>query len=288
MPEEEPKGNPINARRDDISDSYVHEEPIKSEPEKEVVKEVPVEKVTEEKPKAELKQEEQKRKYAGKFESPEDLEKAYEGSLKGMNDSQKKAAELEKQFQQIRGFVDWDKLRSTVSGQPQPNSQQVPGDEQKQRFFEDFANRGPQFLDERVANAVRQAAPQIIQVATFQTKLADAYEDFVDNNPELIPFEEQIGKLMYEKIASNSKLTIRKAMKESIKDFKETLDGIKNTGRKEAQVAFEEKKKDGIPSTERASPEKPKPKEEQPETLDDVINLRRSLQDKYRSVRSRR
>ncbi len=206
--EEEKKGNPnLNASREDIYESY---EPIKSEPEKVKSKEVPAEKVTEEKPKTEPKQEEKKeeakRKYAGKFESPDDLEKAYEGSVKGMNEAQKKAADLEKQFQQVRGFVDWDKLRSTVTGQSQQTSQQVPGDEAKQRFFQDFADRGPQFLDERVVNAIRQAAPQIIQVATFQTKLADAYEDFTDNHSDLIPFEEQIGKLMYEKIASNPKI----------------------------------------------------------------------------------
>ena len=216
---------------------------------------------------------------------------------KTMSQERQRAGDLEKAFSELRPFIDWNKVRGNQQGQPQQQTPPEPQD--KEKFFADFAERGPLTLDDHilkspavqqlVARAIQTVAPMIVQNATFAVKLDDAYTAFGEKYPHLKNFEEDVGKIMLEDIRKNPKKPLMKAMHEAANSMQKLLDGYKEEGKKEAQTIHEERKVQNLPPGDRASvnrvgPITPKgPEEEVPETLSDVVKERRGRQDKTRS-----
>ncbi len=214
------------------------------------------------------------KKWAGEFETPEELEKKY--------------FEKNQAFNQIRPFIDWDKLKGSLSGQPQqPQQVQQPAD--KDAFFADFANRGPSVLDERVKANLQQILPTLVRNIGYMNKVEDAYADFKDDYPHLIEYDEDVGKKFWEIIGKDPKKTPKKAMREAAKYYENLHNSIKEEGKREANVLYEERKKDNIPPTGQGGKDKTgiiKPSssdEDKPRDIDEYVLWRKKIQDQGRS-----
>lgn len=252
--------------------------------------------VTEEKP---------KRKYAGKFESDEELEKGYLELEKGFHEKGQKASELEKAFQQLKPYVNWDKIQAEAKGQPyqpQPPTQPTPPPAMdKEKFFQDFAERGPVALDDYIAKTpvvqqqvnrvIQQLIPTLSQNIEFKFKLDNAYEAFQQEFPHLKNFEEDVGKIMMQDISQNPRKSLVKAMRDAAGQMQKLLDTYKEEGKKEADTIHEEKKLENLPPGDRASKDKTRTgpakvvesEEDKPQTLADYVQMRRNVSQKRKT-----
>ncbi len=246
-------------------------------------------------------EEKPKRKYAGKYESEDDLEKAYLESEKKMHESTQKASQFEQEFGRLKGYVDWDRLKRDAYGIPAQPKEEPEQKVDKDTFFQQLAEKGPEYLEDYLARAprinkviesrIQSILPTLTQNLTFRVKLENAYETFRDEFQTLLPFEEQVGKLMFEEIGKDPKKgsNLTKLMRDSAKKVQSILDGYKEEGKREAVVTHEERKRENLPPGDFASKEKTqssKPKkveEEEPESLEDHLRWRTSLKNRSSS-----
>jgi len=309
-----PKGQPRKApkdRREDIETKFEEsrgssipegegekpqEQPEKQEVEareEQQMEPLPEEKVEEEQVSEEKPEEKPKRKWAGKFDSEEDLERGYTEAEKKMHESTQKASQYEQEFAKLKNYIDWNRLKADISGIPverkEPPVQNAPAFD-KEKFLQDFTERGPEALTPYMRNSLqqelRQVVPILAQNVAFRVKVEDAYSTFRDEYPHLDTFEEAVGKMMFEDLTKNPRKNVTKAMRDAAKEFQKILDGYKEEGKKESQTLHTEKKGDNLPPGDRASRDRigfPKPKideEEKPETIQDIINQRKNFQRK--------
>ncbi len=304
-----PKKEPTARERiEDSYDAKVGNEPLeKEEPQEKAIESPHVDEYEEPKPQT-LEDKEQevlsgkdkveevpKRKYAGKFDNPDDLEKSYLEAEKKMHEEGQKRATVEQEFQRIRNYIDWDKLKKDAYGEPvQSQPKNIPPMD-KEQFFQKFAEKGPELLDEYISQspAVQKAAqqylqnlwPNLIQNVSYRVKLEDVYDQFLEKYPHLKRHEEQVFKLMLGDLQKDPKKNLSRAMNDAAKEMQKEIDGWKEEGRREAQTIHEEKKQDNLPPGDRLSKErivetKHKVEEDKPESVSDIINWRRNLQDR--------
>ncbi len=219
---------------------------------------------------------------------------------KKMHQESQKSAELERAFNELKPFIDWNRIRQMQQGIVPPQQQQgSPQPEDKEKFFADFAERGPLAIDDYirrtpavqqiVARAIQTVAPVIVQNAAHRVRLDDAYMAFNREYPHLKNFEEDVGKIMFEDIQKNPAKSIMSAMHDAAKSMQKLLNTYKEEGKKEAVTIHEERKIQNIPPGDRASKDRvgpvtpTPPPEEQPETLSDYMTNRRAEQDKRRT-----
>ncbi len=244
------------------------------------------------------KEEKPKRKLAGKYDTEDDLEKAYVEAEKKMHESTQRASQYEQEFGRLKGYVDWDRLKRDAYGITTQTKEEPPSKIDKDAFFQQLAEKGPEYLEEFLSKSpridkvvesrIQSILPSLTSNLTFRVKLENAYETFRDEYQTLLPFEEQVGKIMFEEIGKDPKKgsNLTKLMRECAKKVQGILDGYKEEGKREAVVTHEEKKRDNLPpgdsaSKDRTQSSKPrKAEEEEPESLEDHLRWRTNLKQK--------
>ncbi len=224
--------------------------------------------------------------WAGKFKTPEEIEKAYEESEKTMRQEQSKAKDLEREFQRLRPYIDFSKIEREMQGKTAQPKELT--DDELNEFFTTFAKKGPLVLEEQTQRAVKSIIPQITQAVQVQSDLKLARKQFLREYPDLKEFDEMVGKYVLEDVTQNPGKDIFDAMHDSAKRLNGILGTLKEKAKKEATSEFEIKKQDNLMSSEISSKDKvgtissgkKKDEENEPQTLDEYVKMRRTRKKK--------
>ncbi len=298
---EPPEEEKIQDKVEETSQEEEISQDLQSQEEKEIPKETPPQEKVEEIP-FDLKEFASNKGVPLEELTSKSMQKVLRSQMeseKKMHDESQKRSQVEQEFQKLRNYIDWDRLKRDMYGQPtnQQGPKQVPPTQlDKEQFFQQFAEKGPQYLDECISQSpstqkvvqqyLQNLWPQLVQNVSYRVKLDDIYEQFKDKYPHLQKHEEQVFKFMLLDIQKNPQKNLNTAMKDAAKEMQTEIDNWKEEGKKEAQTIHQEKKKDNLPPGDRGSKERmqeTKPKgtdEEKPESVEDIINWRRKVQDR--------